>query len=213
MRKTQLSHNSTLRLKSKKQNLEGCLGDIVGSHILGYKSTSKYIYTQCPKCGVCGWVKLRGGKVTRKMCQRCNCAELRLRINWGDRKGEKGNGWKGGRHTEKGGYVKVFLNLGDFFYPMATRGGYVLEHRLVMARHLKRCLQPWEIVHHKGTKYPKGSIENRSDNRIENLQLVQEMQHKQITIFENMVRVLEKRILRLETDNELLRKQLEGVVC
>lgn len=64
-------------------------------------------------------------------------------------KGEKSAAWKGGRLEAKGGYIMVKLPPNDFFYPMAHKEGYVMEHRLVMAQHLGRCLQPWEKVHHK----------------------------------------------------------------
>ena len=76
---------------------------------------------------------------------------------------DKNNRWKGGR-TEMRGYKLILLSPDDFFYPMARKDGYVLEHRLVMAKRLGRCLQPWELVHHRNGV--------RIDNRKENLSLV-----------------------------------------
>ena len=80
-------------------------------------------------------------------------------------------GWKGGRTVDHG-YILVLLQPDDFFYPMAKHDHYVREHRLVMAKHLNRCLLPWEVVHHKGIKYALGSVENKQDNRIDNLELL-----------------------------------------
>ena len=79
----------------------------------------------------------------------------------------------------------------------------------MVAKALGRCLQSWEIVHHKGVKFPKGSIENKQDNRYpENLQLVNEGQHNQITILERKIRALETRVMLLEAENILFREQI-----
>lgn len=79
-------------------------------------------------------------------------------------KGLKHFNWRGGK-THHLDYVLIALNPKDFFYPMTRKGSnYVREHRLVMAKHLGRNLQRWEIVHHKNGI--------RDDNRLENLELV-----------------------------------------
>ena len=70
--------------------------------------------------------------------------------------------YAGGRYIEPGkGYVMV--RCPPEFQEMARKNGYVLEHRLVMAQHLGRCLERKEVVHHLN-----GNLE---DNRLENLKL------------------------------------------
>jgi DNA-binding CsgD family transcriptional regulator len=71
--------------------------------------------------------------------------------------------WKGGRHRNDDGYFLVRVDPEDPLAVMRMDRGYVLEHRLVMARHLGRPLESHETVHHKNGR--------RDDNRIENLEL------------------------------------------
>ena len=117
--------------------------------------------------------------------------------------------WKGG-YTTRRGYKLIKLYPDDFFYPMAPVNGYVLEHRLVVAKALGRCLQPWEIVHHKHDQYPAGSIEDKQDNRYpENLQLISDLGHKQLTVLECRLTRLEKKVKEQRNLIRLLQWQIK----
>lgn len=179
------------------------LGEIRSAEEIGHKHRGhKYIYIACEVCGKERWVGLERGEAKDKRCRACGVRSSEARTkNREAHEGSQNYSWKGGRHKSSDGYILIWLSPEDFFYPMAKKNGYVLEHRLVVAKALGRCLQIWEIVHHKGIKYPKGSLENKQDNRYpENLQLVSDDRHKQITILEARIKQLEDRIIILEAE-------------
>lgn len=168
----------------KKGATAPLVGEIKYGHEIGRAKASgwhKYIWHACENCGKERWVVTVWGVPKHPICLGC-----RLKL-----KREKSPHWKGGRRIDHFGYAWQRLYPNDFFYSMADPKGYVREHRLVMAKHLGRCLHLWEIVHHKNHK--------RDDNRIENLQLVTDDRHKQITILERKIKSLQKENRRLKT--------------
>lgn len=72
--------------------------------------------------------------------------------------------WKGGICKTVNGYIKILIPE----HPYASFG-YVVEHRLVMEKNIGRYLLPNEIVHHIN--------HIKDDNRIENLQLMEKLDH------------------------------------
>ncbi len=74
--------------------------------------------------------------------------------------GDKGPNWKGGRVRMAHGYICVY----SANHPNKNKSNYVLDHRLVMEKHLGRYLEKHEVVHHINGI--------RDDNRIENLVLI-----------------------------------------
>jgi hypothetical protein len=77
--------------------------------------------------------------------------------------GNKHHNWNGGASVNKNGYIEILLEKRDKFFKMAMTNGRVLEHRYVMAKHIGRCLESYETVHHIDG--------NRQNNDIQNLQL------------------------------------------
>lgn len=122
-------------------------------------------FFECQVCGVdvARYVepsKLASGQATAEYCSlQCKGAAL---------SGENHPLWKGGRCVVNG-YVWVYCPE----HPNAKHQGYVLEHRLVMEKHLGRHLTREEVVHHEN--------EDTQDNRIENLKLyASNSEHKKV---------------------------------
>lgn len=142
------------------------VGEVIKGDKLGKTNLTRYvwyIWDACKRCGKERWVRLVNRKTNphpiTTICAHCYIREprqwqLSVVDNWG--------------------YVRVLIDKDDFFYPMAVRGR-ILQHRLVMAKKLGRCLQPWEIVHHKGVRY--SGIDNKQDNLEDNLEMTIRGQH------------------------------------
>ena len=81
---------------------------------------------------------------------------------------DKNPSWKGGRIADKNsGYIRIKTRGHS-----NSKSNYVSEHRLIMEKHLSRELNPYEIIHHINR--------DRSDNRIENLELTSNNKHGKI---------------------------------
>ena len=125
---------------------------------LGKAGDCLYVLVKCSECKKERWTRLKGYRDNPSIkCRSCAAREAILKLPR----------FKGRKKKEnQGGYVLVWLALDDPFRCMAhAKTGYVLEHRLVMARHLGRPLLKQETVHHR----PDVA---KDDNRIEGLYLM-----------------------------------------
>ena len=100
--------------------------------------------------------------------------------------GSKNPAYKGGRILDKNGYVRMRGSVAARQY----------EHQYIMEQHLGRKLEEGEEVHHING--------NKSDNRLENLYLVDKKNHSRVHFN------LFLEVQRLEWENLWLRKELEN---
>lgn len=163
------------------------LGDIVTAlELLSKKNRyEKYIWHSCSDCGKERWVQISHQQPLREKCHPCGCKGTGAR-----ERGENNPNWKGGRFLGGMGYWFVAVPDDSPFVAMRNKERYVLEHRLIVAQSLGRCLKSWEVVHHINR--------NKQDNRLENLELVSVAQHDRITLLEQRVDTLEKLLKELK---------------
>lgn len=166
------------------------IGQTARGKEIGKKSAnSLYVWVACEACGRERWVIVDKRQPRSRLCVSCSNRKTSLGLT-----GERARNWKGGRYMKADNYIHIHLNPDDFFYPMAGKGSYVSEHRLVMAKHLGRCLLPWEVVHHKNGI--------RDDNRLENLELLPHRRHHLVD------QATKAYIKKLETELHKFRKML-----
>jgi hypothetical protein len=169
--KTDLAERTSILVTTNKGTLDNPeVGDMCFKSVShgSNRRNKKYIWVICPVCEQGHWTACINNKAVTSYCRLCCNSGSRCQIG---KRGADNPGWKGGKTHSTDGYICVRVYPEDFFYPMAkSSANYILEHRLVMAKHLGRCLHEWECVHHKnGIRY---------DNRLENLELSSNGNHQ-----------------------------------
>jgi hypothetical protein len=180
-------------------------GEIKLGWEVGKGGTAKYYLSSCTDCGAQRWVMLTRHYTPLGYCSKCVHRHIKhghpLPLEEIEKRRKAWTGKGNPRYKRmpfmSEGYRYVPIEPGDFFFSMADKRKFVQEHRLVMAKHLSRCLLPWEIVHHKNGI--------RDDNRIENLKLLKCPQdHLPSQAMQGYIKKLEKENQKLKAKLSLI---------
>ena len=143
----------------KKKEISSLNRDNLGRFIEGSNGHAGFKHSEETK------IKMSNNSLGKHFSRKSEFNKGRIPWNKGKKGLQKSPNWNGGimHHTE--GYILILKPE----HPFCTKNGYVFEHRLVMEKHLGRYLKQKEVIHHING--------NRSDNRIENLQLTNKKDH------------------------------------
>ena len=102
--------------------------------------------------------------------------------------------------------IKIEYIIDGYKYLWSAKFEKIAEHRLVMEKYLGRKLTSNEIIHHKN--------ENRLDNRIENLELVNRSSHIKIHIekIKKAYKIARSRIDFVGGNYKITKKQREEII-
>lgn len=203
-----MSHRNPLRFSREQLISKNVFGEIVVVPKNDGKNQKRLIQHRCKKCGAVRWISVY---LVRKsgftdLCMKC---ARKLGYRHPQPKGSEAHAWRGGRcAVGKERYVLVYMSRNDPYYSMGVDRGklsparYVLEHRIVMARHIGRALLPGEVVHHING--------NKQDNRIENLELLpNKAEHLPYNQQQQTIKRLKAIIEELKIDNNNLKMKIE----
>lgn len=149
------------------------------------------------QCKICGKAVWHQKKDLHRACS--DCAYIVRNTS----SGEEHPNWKGGRYIS-GDYILVKVQPDSPYFPMTHATGYVLEHRLVMAMSIGRCLEDSEVVHHIDG--------NRQHNEESNLELLpNNHEHLPYILLQQQMAKLEMKVKNQGKEIKLLKWHIREI--